>query len=675
MPPIRTYTQRKSPAPAAFMDSQPSTASMPSTASTPTPTGKPTNLSSWIWDHGTKYICSDGNKRWRCNFPHCTQTYAHNSSGKPTEHLAKVHRIFKDGAVVPPTNQHTIEGSKPPINPKVLRKLIVEWIIDRRHAFNEIEAKSFRKILAYIDVAAVSKLPKKGDTVRADTVKYFSEAKAIVKELLTTARSLIHLSFDLWTSPNYRAMIAITAHWTSSNYTVETILLAIREVLGGHTGENISNTVYQVAQEYNIVESLGYFMMDGATNNDTCIQHLDERIQEDGGVGFNAQERRLRCFAHIMNRVVRKLLFGGKAEVLEADPSTENEELDKESLQSADKRREERESSTQWRALGAIGKLHNVVKWIRCTPQRRTNFLNQPILYDLVGDLQKQEAFMLRADNDTRWNSSWGMVDSALKQQHRVDTFCSLEPGLENDKLTLEDWADLRQLMELLAPFKWLTMLGEERGSLYGSIATTLWGMDMLLEMLETARTKSKPNNLQFQGSLDLAWTLLQGYYGKTDDSPVHVASLVLDPRLKFSYCDRHWEREWTNMAKERIAAFYGRYTWMYSCGISNVSDVEDGVERETEPEPEPEPDMRLFDVNKWRFGNMKKKDDELTRYLRAPLLVLEGTANDNFDVMEWWRGNAKEYPILARMAFDVFSIPAMSVEPERVFSGYVPAK
>ena len=71
----------------------------------------------------------------------------------------------------------------------------------------------------------------------------------------------------------------------------------------------------------------------------------------------------------------------------------------------------------------------------------------------------------------------------------------------------------------------------------------------------------------------------------------------------------------------------------------------------------------------------MKTKDDELTRYLRAPLLVLEGSANDNFDVLEWWRGNVKEYPILAQMAFDIFSIPAMSVEPERVFSGYVPEK
>ena len=68
----------------------------------------------------------------------------------------------------------------------------------------------------------------------------------------------------------------------------------------------------------------------------------------------------------------------------------------------------------------------------------------------------------------------------------------------------------------------------------------------------------------------------------------------------------------------------------------------------------------------------MQQKADELTRYLNAPVLVLENEAtNDTFDPLEWWRGHEMEYPTLARIAFNVFSIPSMSVEPERVFSGY----
>ena len=78
-----------------------------------------------------------------------------------------------------------------------------------------------------------------------------------------------------------------------------------------------------------------------------------------------------------------------------------------------------------------------------------------------------------------------------------------------------------------------------------------------------------------------------------------------------------------------------------------------------------------VFDINKLRFSDIKTREDELTQYLKAPLLVLATQEeNDAFDPFEWWRGNLKEYPTLARIAFEIYSIPAMSVEPERVFSG-----
>jgi len=74
------------------------------------------------------------------------------------------------------------------VNPHVLRKLIVEWVIDRCHSFNEIEADSFRKIISYIDITAESKLPKSDKTLRSDILHYFHEAKSIVIEQLSMAR-------------------------------------------------------------------------------------------------------------------------------------------------------------------------------------------------------------------------------------------------------------------------------------------------------------------------------------------------------------------------------------------------------------------------------------------------------------------------------------------------------
>jgi len=59
---------------------------------------------------------------------------------------------------------------------------------------------------------------------------------------------------------------------------------------------------------------------------------------------------------------------------------------------------------------------------------------------------------------------------------------------------------------------------------------------------------------------------------------------------------------------------------------------------------------------------------DELERFLYAEPLVLPSSDT----ALDWWlkREQRERLPELSRMAIDIFSIPAISSEPERVFSG-----
>jgi len=43
--------------------------------------------------------------------------------------------------------------------------------------------------------------------------------------------------------------------------------------------------------------------------------------------------------------------------------------------------------------------------------------------------------------------------------------------------------------------------------------------------------------------------------------------------------------------------------------------------------------------------------------------------AGDLFDMCGWWKAHESQWPSLARMAFDMMAIPAMSSECERLFS------
>jgi hypothetical protein len=103
----------------------------------------------------------------------------------------------------------------------------------------EVESKGFKAFVGYLNPLAVSKLPKSGNTCRADIMNCFQSAKQTIKESVRNAKSRI-LSFDLWTSPNYKAILAIVGHWINSEYKKETATLGMRGLLGEHGGIDIA---------------------------------------------------------------------------------------------------------------------------------------------------------------------------------------------------------------------------------------------------------------------------------------------------------------------------------------------------------------------------------------------------------------------------------------------------
>ena len=524
----------------------------------------------------------------------------------------------------------------------------------------EVEAESFRNVIEYCNPMAVKKLPKSANTVRSDIMKCFEAAKVTVKENLKIARSKIHLSFDLWTSPNFKAMLAIVGHWTSYEFKVETALLAMKEITGAHKGEFIAPVLHGVAKEFGIDDKLGYFMADNATNNDKALRFLDRAIRNEGRIGFDVEERRLRCLGHILNLAVKVLLFGGNVAALEKEMEDfEDEDVDTNDNDSGEARK--------WRARGVVGKLHNIVIFIRWSPQRRNKFLDEQL-----SDLKKVQAFMVAADNDTRWSSTYDMIKSALREKDRIQAFIQGTPELAKDMLTETDWDDLREMLTLLEPFKIVTMLGQERGTRYGSVATILWGMDILLDLLEKAKTLARPNDSGFKKAINLSWKLLDKYYQLTDKSPVHIVSLLLDPRMKFQYFERQWPQVWLEDAKAKVRRFYNQYRQQEEATVQElapqVQQTTGSMENVTTQITTP----TSLDIDTWLFGpTVQRRKDELDDYLSQAVLDFPSKEErEAFDVMEYWRGHLRVWPTLSRMFFDLASIPSMSVEPERVFSG-----
>ena len=283
--------------------------------------------------------------------------------------------------------------SASPFDRHMMEKNLVEWMLRDRIPFSQVESMSFRKFIGSIRHDPISFIPESGDTIRSWILARFNQARDEVKQHLAMAASNIHISCDMWSSPNNYALLGVVAHWTDPDHRQRTSLIGMPRVSGAHTCVNIVSAVVDVLQLYNIGQKLGYMMLDNATNNDTAVKAVhDELAEREIGplTVMRTEERCLRCFGHILNLVVKVLLFGKDIDALEISSA---------------------EFAT-WRKLGAVGKLHNLVRWIHTSPQRRERFVQLQL-----EALQAVEAFMVHQNNDTRWNSTYAMIDSAIRMQ------------------------------------------------------------------------------------------------------------------------------------------------------------------------------------------------------------------------------------------------------------------
>jgi hypothetical protein len=99
--------------------------------------------------------------------------------------------------------------------------------------------------------------------------------------------------------------------------------------------------------------------------------------------------------------------------------------------------------------------------------------------------------------------------------------------------LTGADWDILSKTHAFLQPFTEATLLTEGDKA---SLCSTLRLMDGLLSHFEKAKLHySAPEfyDCRMLHSLEMGWFILDKYYTMSDEAPVYVAALLLDPRCR----------------------------------------------------------------------------------------------------------------------------------------------
>lgn len=95
------------------------------------------------------------------------------------------------------------------------------------------------------------------------------------------------------------------------------------------------------------------------------------------------------CSGHILNLVAQSILFGNDVDALEVELLSTQDEVSR--------------HMDVWRRKGPYGKLHNIVKYIKRSPQRIEQFEDiQRRLVSPIRPAGKAEVYKLVDDNNTR---------------------------------------------------------------------------------------------------------------------------------------------------------------------------------------------------------------------------------------------------------------------------------
>ncbi|THH18573.1 hypothetical protein EUX98_g8934, partial [Antrodiella citrinella] len=372
---------------------------------------------------------------------------------------------------------------------------------------------------------------------------------------------------------------------------LKSYILDFVKLTSSHTGSYLAKRLAECLREYGIEKKILGITADNASNNDTLISELESLG------GANSSHTRVRCFAHIINLVVKALLtpftskrrtdptsFMTDSEAIDAelaelededaaadqdllaadqdDPNNEDEdEFETEEGREEDDTRivnqvvaavaaedvEDIDLDASRVARFAITKLSQLAKRV---------FHSPAICADLKIQCESckiQPKQMIRSVA-TRWNSTSESITRALELQLALNKLLSLSKyerggnkSLKRFKNTDAEWTVLEELKPLLKYF----LLATKRIS--ESDTPLLHNVIPIIDVL-TERLQATINNITLTPSVRLAakrgLKVLNKYYSVTDESVMYRIAMLLHPCYKTEYFKRQlWETAWIDTA------------------------------------------------------------------------------------------------------------------------------
>ncbi|KAK4078867.1 hypothetical protein Purlil1_11805 [Purpureocillium lilacinum] len=226
----------------------------------------------------------------------------------------KLERNLLDMLRADPTNprdQSLLSNLHTLFDPKTNQLLLLDWLTYHNLPFHLVNSERFKRLLLYNNPSLQEgQIPSDKTLVNLLTAEY-NRALGPVHAVLQGARSMVHFTFDGWTSRQNASFLGVNAHFIDRDWKQWRILLALPALKKRHTGAALADEVADTICAFSLQERIGYSTLDNATNNDTAMEALGTEFH------FDRDERRIRCAPHFLNPAVRAMMYGTKRDNFE----------------------------------------------------------------------------------------------------------------------------------------------------------------------------------------------------------------------------------------------------------------------------------------------------------------------------------------------------------------------
>ncbi|KAL1937047.1 hypothetical protein VTO73DRAFT_15573 [Trametes versicolor] len=448
-------------------------------------------------------------------------------------------------------------------SPARMRYYIALWCARHHRPFVIVDDNEFRALLRmlYGRVEIPSRV-----TVSRDIQAIMRFCKGLVIALFEAYPGRIHICVDGWTSPNILAFLGITAHWHHEGEVLHIILDFVR-LTNAHTGSYLAEKLIECLRSFGIEEKLLSVTCDNAENNSTMLKEMHTLVPV-----FRGTSVRVRCFAHVLNLVVKGILsqFGKRLIENNGDDDRDDKDAgnedDAEAAEEADGAREaaddviiealdledlqiELTAADIKMPTDALNKILKLSRKVWNSPTIRAELSKLATEADLNSDV------LVRCVK-TRWNSVTEVLARALEMRTVLTDLCDMVQfnkargaRLRQYILSDEEWTAIAQIYALLDPFLYATKQISASGR--ALVHQVIPYIDVLTTHVDTFK---KDENILpgLRAASQRGRLILDKYYSLTDDSIVYRIAMILHPRYKIQYFkDQDWQEEWIAAAIE----------------------------------------------------------------------------------------------------------------------------